>query len=626
MAFSSLFSTTTQLNRKSTKYRSSTFYHSALEVREMHPSLHPDNISKLPVSSQPGATAALGGSMEHLQSLLDMLANEKECDMYMPTLPVFYANLDPASIPDEQSDLSTTSSTKALLSLNALRLFSLFNSPIPAGEDLWPRVWLWTRFLHNNHHSLPGQPLELDICTNFLFIIWNIGRHPPTFQLVSETPGVRAILVRAWKLLFARQRPNNISLSALFWVQRELLKTADPANFAEVIEGAGGNVGDWATLFVQYIDSFIPSNRTEVTPRILLYMDALFCVLYGDQDVPLEDVGGVTSLTRLACAFGASRIPQTDDILGACLFRLLPLLRKGSLELYRTAREMLSAGFLRAITICGISKAETALLTDIFIPQLAQSTVYYSVVSQFESAVFEAEDLLADPTFSTSEIFGPWKLFRSLAEERVLLWKFWSSAAYVSQKACDNMDCGHIGKKADFKTCTCCHTVFYCSRRCQCLDWEQDHRAQCSFNRFYGLKYRDPLSSRNISFLRAVLHHDYEAHKETVLRRQLTFMRDHPSESIVTIFDYASGVARISVEPIYPASSLMPNYLGVNCLEHVPRALRSRGRMQLHLVALPDRSGLISKSRMFPMRSNNSLLYDGVCSLATKKLKCRIFA
>jgi hypothetical protein len=74
------------------------------------------------------------------------------------------------------------------------------------------------------------------------------------------------------------------------------------------------------------------------------------------------------------------------------------------------------------------------------IPLLAKSIAYYSVVSQFESAVLDAEDLLADPTFSTSEIFGQWKLFRSLAEERVLLWKFWTSAAYFSQKACDNMD------------------------------------------------------------------------------------------------------------------------------------------------------------------------------------------
>ncbi|KAJ7850994.1 hypothetical protein B0H13DRAFT_2360414 [Mycena leptocephala] len=407
----------------------------------MHPSLYPGNISKLPVRVQPVATAALGGSTEHLQSsLLDILANENNCDIYIPALPVFYANLDPASIPDEQGDLSTTSSTRALLSLQALRLLKV---PISAGEDFWPRIWLWTRFLHNNHHSLPGQPLELDICANFLFIVRNLGRHPPTFRLVSETPGVRAVLVRAWKLLFAAQdgqKPNNIALSALFWVHRELLNTPDTAHFAEVIEGAGGNVEDWATLIVQYIDSFIPSNRIELTPGILLYMDALFCVIGGSQEVPIEDVGGVTSFTRLACVFGASRIPQADDILGACLLRLLPSLRKGPHGLYRTAREMLSAGFLRAVAICGIYRAETDLLINGLIPLLAKSTAYYSVVSQFESAVLDAEDLLADPTFSTSEIFGQWKLFRSLAEERVLLWKFWTSAAYVSQKACDNMD------------------------------------------------------------------------------------------------------------------------------------------------------------------------------------------
>jgi hypothetical protein len=240
--------------------------------------------------------------------------------------------------------------------------------------------------------------------------------------------------VQAWKLLFAAQdgqKPNNIALSALFWVHRELVDNTDPANFA-VIEGAGGSVEDWTTLIVQYIDSFIPSNRIELTPGILLYLNTLFCVIRGGQDVPLQDVGGVTSFTRLACVFGASRIPQADDILGACLFRLIPSLRKGPLELYRTAREMLGAGFLRAITICGIYRAETALLTNVLIPLLTQSTAYYSVVSQFESTVIDAEDLLVDPRISMSAIFGHWKLFRSLAEERVLVWKFWSSAAYVS--------------------------------------------------------------------------------------------------------------------------------------------------------------------------------------------------
>ncbi|KAJ7936909.1 hypothetical protein B0H13DRAFT_1852972 [Mycena leptocephala] len=50
------------------------------------------------------------------------------------SLPVFYANLDPASIPDEQGDLSTTSSTKALLCLKTLHLLKV---PIPAGVHLY---------------------------------------------------------------------------------------------------------------------------------------------------------------------------------------------------------------------------------------------------------------------------------------------------------------------------------------------------------------------------------------------------------------------------------------------------------------------------------------------------------
>jgi hypothetical protein len=134
----------------------------------------------------------------------------------------------------------------------------------------------------------------------------------------------------------------------------------------------------------------------------------------------------------------------------------------------------------------------------------------------------------------------------------------------------------------------------------------------------------DPLLAQDLSFMRALLHYDYQTNKPEVLRQQIAFLRQHPTEAhhLVTILDYSQGRAHIKMQTMYVESSLLPEFVHVNCIEHVSRALRSKGRMDMHMMLVPDGKGTFLRSslrpRMFPMRSDTAVLYEGVRMLAAE--------
>ncbi|KAJ7466958.1 hypothetical protein FB451DRAFT_1259653 [Mycena latifolia] len=527
----------------------------------MHPALGLDNLFRLPTYVQAFATPAADGSLADLYKLFALLAEERSLrQQYMLCLPVFYANLDLAQIPGDglnelHSSAAAEARARALISLKSLRVLDTY--PPDAGVDLWPRIWGWLSYFHRHAHV---GLTEIEICNDLLAFILR----------------VRVLVTRAWKLVLQQgEETNQNSLSDLFWIFHFFLQIRVFVNWEEAVEGAGGTEADLVTLIARFIDFFIPTSRTILTPRILQYMDAVFCPLMdlGQKELVLKAfvAGGlVISLTNVICVFSAaSNFPQTEDIMGAALLLLSAVFKLPGQHL--VIRDAVVAGFLRAMVSC-IRGIDVDLTTKLLTGILPLSTVFYT--------------------------------------ERIALAKVWNSEQCVSRKACDNMECGAIRQKSDFKCCGYCHQVYYCSRRCQRIDWKSgNHRAGC--------KHPEYLSPRNISFMRALLHHDYEANKEEILRLQITFIRQNPSLPIVTIFDYASGRARISIETICVASSMMQNYRGVNCAELVPRAERSGGRMQLHLTSVPI--GRRLQARIFPMRSNVPTLHQAVRRLAAEE-------
>ncbi|KAJ6534475.1 hypothetical protein DFH09DRAFT_1369833 [Mycena vulgaris] len=591
----------------------------------MHPSLRLSNLVQLPISIRRFASEAAKGSLDPLQRLRDLIQRERRPEeKYLACLPIFYCNLNPADIPTGDDNPACLASASALVSLNALELLHKFSPD--TGFDLWPRVWPWINFIHTFRESIPKAPSEINICGELLFFIGHFCQDSRTSALITNTPGVRSLVTRAWSLIFRGEdeapRRDQESLLALSYFIRDVMQCADPSNLEEVIEGAGGTLKDLAELVMLYIDFFVRPTHS-LSSNALCCMESIFSLLVDihDRDGPITTTllaqGLVNSLTTAICAICAGWNNNPASVLEIA-FRILRMFLVSSRS-YHAIQDAVASGILRSIVLCGIRDIEHESTSDILLRILPAAAIYYSVISQMETAIQDIDGLLGEPAFVKSTIFEPWLSFQALADKRICLAKYWASPGCVTHKACDNMECGDIRPKAEFKCCRNCHRTFYCSLNCQKVDWEYGgHRARCSAMRSFRLRHREHLSPRNVSFMRALLHSDYEENKPEILRRQLAFIREHPSEQVVTVFDYAAGHVRFIVGGMSPTSFSEEGYTGIDWAEYFARASQSGGRMEFHVLSVEE--GLARRWRVFPLRSNTSILHDGVRHLGAENL------
>ncbi|KAF7350318.1 MYND-type domain-containing protein [Mycena venus] len=182
------------------------------------------------------------------------------------------------------------------------------------------------------------------------------------------------------------------------------------------------------------------------------------------------------------------------------------------------------------------------------------------------------------------------------------------SEEYVSLKACDNMNCGVIQVKGEFRRCSHCQRVFYCSTTCQRQDWATGgHRDMCHSIRISRLK--NPISTRDLSFMRSLFANDASEVDHKWLCSRLSSMRKYPGDPILHTVDYTHGYPKRYIGPLEKERA-RDKHGDVYWDEHVARAARSGGRMELHLMGVWD--GNRTRRWMFPRRSHRSTLHNGL--------------
>ncbi|KAJ7187039.1 hypothetical protein C8R46DRAFT_283267 [Mycena filopes] len=265
-------------------------------------------------------------------------------------------------------------------------------------------------------------------------------------------------------------------------------------------------------------------------------------------------------------------------------------------------REAICAGLLRAI-IATASNDTDSFISDYLqgiVTPLKLYTAFYSVLSALEPALHDIVDLQASPAFVRCDLFDAWSMFWDLAQIRIDVMKRYDSDDYVSLKACANLECGDIYRKRDLMSCSACKLQYYCSRRCQSVDWNDGHRAACP--QMISLNQNEFLNTRDKSFLRALLDHEYKRHQSHILQWELDFMHAHPTDTPCLIFDFSKGRGKYH----FGGASGLAREWG----DDVTRAARSGGRIQLHLVWLPHPKTITQ--RMLPMQSSSGALAQGM--------------
>ncbi|KAF7341330.1 MYND-type domain-containing protein [Mycena venus] len=586
----------------------------------MHSSLSIKSLSKLPVSVRTVATAAASGSFAAWQKIAARLLADPGIPAHK-FLPVVFANLDPARIPDTTTpELACSSGSDAvIMAYNALFTVSHFRElPFPILEALWVRIWMWIEFIEHHQYYFPEQDdVDPVSCQLLDALIPFLGTEASAI-LVHTTPGVHAFAARVWQLLPASHVTNSSTMAAFFRFLRGC-SGAWCGSTDELVEGCGEDGDVLASLVVHHIDMIATASlhpQAEVSHITLI--DRLrglsgLVVRIGTHNLfpALLSAGIVRAQTRalghLQPLFHDAEAALNDcsDTLTAMLIFTSAAVKPG----YPNLPEALKAGLLTNIVSYGgdyQTTARTVTILERFLQLiLPGSLVFYPVVSALASALPKALKKSCTPRFMASPLFEAWQNFVNLAEERLYILEHFRSPEYSPTKACDSSACTAIRKSSEFKRCAKCRCKFYCSRECQIRDWRAGHRQMCKSPASY-CSPKDEWRKWDEAFLRLILYHDYQALKLELLHLQLEYIRANGGRhDFYTTFDYMLGRCVIAVQPIGSSIGDMQAAFddGTWC----------RSRLGLHIVFLNGGRDCIKRSYLF--KSSSAALMVGLQSI-----------
>ncbi|KAJ7452715.1 hypothetical protein B0H11DRAFT_2327136 [Mycena galericulata] len=584
----------------------------------MHPALSIENISHLPGRYKVMAKSAANGSLRdltRLYSYLDKLG-EANCQLL---LPIFYSSLEPTGIPPAAGldQLTSTSLSDdndccghAAMSLNCVaHLTQIVNvfSPYLAAE-FWPRIWAWIQFLHTHRDAVPAV-VAADPVTIYSTYGHIIAHFVPDYM--DATPGMRVVITAVWKVLLGVrgdfQEATYVLLSRLI----QPLGMTEPTGIilTDLVEGAGGTLHDLAVLLVRHIRCSVWTPQSVVSPDTLnaMLFDGTRVIgnIFGNGPVnsALLSCGLVKATIRALHALihsGLSR--QSADTTLCFVFHPLLIFLNISPG-YPTVRRALKAGLLRLI-LDAAQQSETVsmylkrLLTQILTP----ATVYHSVLLELQKGLTDVVELEASFPFRESRIFPEWIQFAALANTRIRLMDEYNAGQHPSRKECHNMNCGLIKRKTEFSRCSLCKNAYYCSVDCQAADWGAGHQQSCHELSLARLQRLGTRSKRDTSFLRTLMHIDYQRSREAILIQHMFEGRGNSPAFSTVWLDYTAPDGLQLTAPQTPRP--VPTTAG----EREDERRTSRGHIQNHHVIVAE--GAAKASLIFPMHIGNPAVRD----------------
>ncbi|KAJ7604512.1 hypothetical protein DFH06DRAFT_1254770 [Mycena polygramma] len=565
-------------------------------------------------------------------------------------LPIFYTNLDPLDVPDQDrydtenppADAESRIG-RALLSLVSLYVLQF---PVEIGPDIWPRVWPWVQFIYTYREHLPNIPSQSEgvFCLEFLMFVGTFAKHEETFSLIRSTPGIWFFVAKAWprvpKILDPQKRVVGFTDLCSFISEGDVF---EPANLAELIEGAGGTLDHLAHLTALYFEAMIPANGGAINYMYVLYlrdildfaahMEPVFRTTSSDHfGAPLGAFGAaltthnsVHTLTHILCVL--EKVDSTMPIAPMAkhatkkLLWILGTILASTSGKIQWLSDAIEAKLLRTLIVhSGGPHAESIqhlvplFLTVILPPRL----VYPGVLTALDTSLDDVDELVTAAAFKKSRIYDRWTQFSELAEDRIRVLDAYNDRETRSMKACDNLDCGIIRPKSTFQKCSGCLSLYYCSEPCQTLDWVKGgHRRVCKIYGRPSLPTDDELelTVRERSFLRTLVHHEYmkTLSKVKIFSQTVIAMATHPGEGTLVLYDYTKGSAKINLQPLSGAGTKKA-LGGPEWTDIVSRAERSGWRMRLDVLVFSGQNGM--HYYVVPLRSNNSTVHDRLQALA----------
>ncbi|KAF7331431.1 MYND-type domain-containing protein [Mycena kentingensis (nom. inval.)] len=612
---------------------------------DVHPDFRVGRLDRLPKKLRAIANRALlpDASPDDLTNLRQVL---EECDesSHRYLLPALFALLDPLRIPLRREIGDPTDAALFALQAAALAMTHIFSNErhrlAEVYLSVWPRITDW---LFLALEAEPVLPLHIwdEIDDAFVPFLMAAMRCGPGASIPIATSQLVTVLAHCWARTVAvpvhtqnETDARRSCLNSLVYVHNDLLRTAVWSMDAFLL-GIGGTLFDLARLLTGHfmiLSTALPHDTAQRTLNNSFLFVSRIC---GESDTreglsPINFVlaspksGYIQALTRVIKAIAEKLDPQWGD--NVLLLRLAIQTHLGNSKASRaTVISAVEAGLLDAIVTIGErwpkNPAITAQLSVMMTQGVAGIAIFASNLRRISDAVEGPYNRSELPAFEASSLSKAWiEMLTVVAPFDEVLQEY--DKRLVAYRGCDNLQCQKIGHRADFKRCTGCRSMHYCSRECQSADWKPaggNHRSTCRAYRQWHDHVAASYTTSDLSFLRYFFATNY-----TQCRREFKSLHDSASasaetetETIMTM-NYTDPQPALdavlasdaTLQSMLPAPSVLPRAVWLDMRR---RARESGGRMLLHCVwipALDEDVGIDSTGCLLVMLRAEGRLFD----------------
>ncbi|KAJ6552836.1 hypothetical protein B0H19DRAFT_1030031 [Mycena capillaripes] len=415
-----------------------------------------------------------------------------------------------------------------------------------------PGIFKWCRYFYDQRVSAEKDPgtAEKTISTLSTGIL-HFYTDATVRATIRATPGIITLCTRLCLHPAASGGPFTL-LSLLH------ADTWDDKN--EIVAAAGGKPEVIARILLDRLrlavnKSLVDGDKTSTLASILTTFISLpnhplaFAIL--------ADTGTwlvARMLFLVSQAMDLSDSLEQREKYSPCIRTGITFLR-GAMVQYDSPRlvsQAVDAGLLRAI--CALSPvldgdlAESKpslrfILRDI----LPKSMMYRSVIKVMKSEHKEIDPDEVNETIMRSYLREEWMSFVVLLYSRITIAKFPKELKVKGNTSCDSVTCSKKGPKSEFRRCSGCLYVYYCSKECQKEAWPI-HRDMCRLKKSSIATGGSPMfSEQDAQFLREVISadaHIHHPHLQKLARRKFP---NEPQENLIICIDYTN--------PLYPAGT-----------------------------------------------------------------------
>ncbi|KAJ7720270.1 hypothetical protein B0H16DRAFT_1738939 [Mycena metata] len=189
----------------------------------------------------------------------------------------------------------------------------------------------------------------------------------------------------------------------------------------------------------------------------------------------------------------------------------------------------------------------------------------------------KGEDLQDQKIKPVPAVARMWQAFKVWVEFSVEKLRVWERGRSERLLGCEALTCGAVRGKTGVKRCKGCERACYCSQRCQRQDWAE-HKELCSmWGAQREVREQLGISRRDRLFLEFLVHGEW-LKNEAGLKVEMAARGIVAETPVVIGYDLTRETQGVDVRVGWDAGGQ------ATLAAHAQRAVRSGGRMQVHVV------------------------------------------